>query len=296
MSSPDIELVHHIPPWLSFEELKALDTTPNQPDPPYTTAYVLRSMVSYKNIPLLQLLLERSLDINENYQPYGLSEASLLLSSLTNSHTNTVDFVKVLCEAGAELETRTKIDRTALLVAARMGYHEALEVLIKAGADMYALETPQSDSIPSYRPVVKKNIIALALVTPQNALKTCETLFRYGFELSYLDNLGQILLSTYHPRAQTPQQHNQHQIFKLLLEHLSGDKLLPILKQWGERKADTTQIGFGYVSAQEKLSISELEQYLAAHLQKAELEKKINQVDLAKKSDTLVPTDKKHKI
>lgn len=85
----------------------------------------------------LKILLEHDFDIesrsNERLQPTALILAA-------KSNLDSAEKVKLLLEAGAEIDVKLKDGTSALLMAARSGNMAAVEVLANAGADANAID------------------------------------------------------------------------------------------------------------------------------------------------------------
>lgn len=123
-----------IKPTVNFATFKKLDTYGKCVESKkYSMKALLQSIIQTQNTELLQTILDKGFDVNLNYQ---LNEPTFLLSAITSAKATAI--VKMLVQAGANLEATSTVGRTPLLVAAHMGYQDIVETLLEARADMYA--------------------------------------------------------------------------------------------------------------------------------------------------------------
>ncbi|MBD2744760.1 ankyrin repeat domain-containing protein [Coleofasciculus sp. FACHB-1120] len=96
---------------------------------------------NYVHIPVVQILIDAGAELDILSEEDGLGEGKTALMHVAESFFATgkrAEVVKMLVEAGANINLKGKDGRTALMWAALPGYADATQALIEAGADLDA--------------------------------------------------------------------------------------------------------------------------------------------------------------
>lgn len=96
---------------------------------------------NYVRIPVVQALIDAGADLDILSEEDGLGEGKTALMHVAESFFATgkrAEVVKLLVEAGANINLKGKDGRTALMLAAMAGYADSIQALIEAGADLDA--------------------------------------------------------------------------------------------------------------------------------------------------------------
>ncbi len=121
---------------LLLEEGRAADT------PSLGAELPLWSPLRYGNTEMMQLMLDRGADINH---PMPASDETLLVYAVREGFP--AEMLRFLLEHGADLNAKDHREMTALMHAADVRNHEALRMLVEAGADLYAVSDEWCDSV-----------------------------------------------------------------------------------------------------------------------------------------------------
>ncbi|MBD1891287.1 ankyrin repeat domain-containing protein [Coleofasciculus sp. FACHB-SPT9] len=95
----------------------------------------------YVRIPVVQILIDAGAELDIVSEEDGLGEGKTALMHVAGSFFATgkrAEMVKMLVEAGANINLKRKDGRTALMWAAMAGYADSTQALIEAGADLDA--------------------------------------------------------------------------------------------------------------------------------------------------------------
>lgn len=143
------------------------------------------------NLPLLELFLSQSVDINESD---SFKQSPLFYAS----RENRIDFIREMLSHGANPNHRDKVNETALFYAAREGNKDVCRVLLEGGADVNILDNKRQTAL-FFAKKSKNNdladfLISKGAINTKDGKITKNDLLRQK-EIGNIDNLADKLLS-----------------------------------------------------------------------------------------------------
>lgn len=163
------------------------------------------AMASYGSSTALRALLERGADPEERCALRG--KASALMLAAASDHDAAAK-VRMLLDAGAEVDAQSEFGETALLFAARTGNMDAVIALVEAGADVTVTEPANISDIPNVwtgsRLAFASPLMYVAnrggemFLSEDTGERAAEALIAAGADVNYMDRNGRTALRLAH--------------------------------------------------------------------------------------------------